>query len=147
MMRLIIYVSLYAGNASDLERDLKNIRSLAKKRNSQNGITGVLFYENHHFLQALEGYDSVLDDLLERLHRDARHRDIQLLVDMSIAEPYFENWNMDTLNLNKVELFTAETLKKLRDAYLQNVELSDAAFITLIQEMLNTPGVEEILNR
>lgn len=45
---------------------LKNIRSVAKTRNLQDKISGALYYENRHFLQALEGLDSVVDNLLER---------------------------------------------------------------------------------
>jgi hypothetical protein len=54
---------------------------------------------------------------------------------------------MDSIQLEQSHLFTAETLKKLRDAYRRNVKLTDASFVELLQDMLNTPGVESILNQ
>lgn len=47
---------------------------------------------------------------------------------------------MDCMNLDKAELFTSETLIKLRDAYSRNIQISDAAFVGLLQDMLNTPA-------
>jgi hypothetical protein len=32
----------------------------------------------------------------------------QVLADMSVRQRYFEGWNMDSLNLDKAELFTLQ---------------------------------------
>jgi len=144
-MRLVIYVSRYCGSADHIEQALRDIQGVSKIRNPAQGITGVLFYQNRHFLQALEGEDEAVQALIAVLQDDPRHEDIQFLVDIPISERHFEQWNMDCLNLDNTELFTSETLFKLHDAYSRNVQISDAAFVDLLQEMLNTPGVEEIL--
>jgi hypothetical protein len=145
-MRLIIYVSEYCGSSGDIQRDLRDIREVSKRRNQQAGVTGLLFFHNRHFLQALEGEAADIQTLWQRLQADPRHRDLHTLVDIPIADRNFGQWNMDTLNLDDATLFTSEVLIKLRDAYARNIEISDANFIGLLQDMLNTEGVEEVLN-
>ena len=54
---------------------------------------------------------------------------------------------MDSINLDYTKLFTPEIIKKLCNAYMKNIELKDARIVTLIQDMLNTPGIEAFLNQ
>lgn len=146
MLRLIIYVSEYRGDQDTICDDLRAIRDTSKEINLAEGITGVLLYENRHFVQAIEGGEAEIAALVERLRADRRHRDMRILVDIEIASRHFGQWNMDTLNLDDTSLFTSDTLIKLRDAYARNIEISDATFVCLIQDLLNTPGVEAFLN-
>lgn len=146
-MRLLIYVSEYTGTQEALDDTLAGIRRISKERNDENQITGILFYENGTFLQAVEGPEQSIDNLMDRLQEDPRHRNLEILVQIEIDERYFQQWNMDSINLEQSDLFTADVLKKLRDAYMRNIELTDANFVMLIQDMLNTPGVEAILNQ
>ncbi|MBD3669346.1 MAG: BLUF domain-containing protein [Gammaproteobacteria bacterium] len=145
MLKLVVYVSEYTGNEADAATDLNNICRHASEFNARRNISGVLFYENYHFLQAIEGPQLEIDGLMESIRMDSRHRNIDILVEMDISSRYFSRWNMQPINLETSSLFETKVLKKLRDAYMHNLQISDASFVMLIQDILNTPGAEEIL--
>ena len=108
-------------------------------------ITGVLFFQNQTFLQAVEGPADKIDDLVQRLSSDKRHHHMEILVQTEIQQRYFPDWNMATINLHDEELFTQETLTKLLEAYRKNVRISDAGFVVVLQSLLNNPDIEQIL--
>jgi Sensors of blue-light using FAD len=62
--------------------------------NVSNGVTGMLVYGNETFLQALEGEDKAVDDLVEKISKDPRHNNIQLLHRRPIAERQYSDWTM-----------------------------------------------------
>ncbi|RZJ31450.1 MAG: BLUF domain-containing protein [Brevundimonas sp.] len=66
----------------------------AERNNARTGLTGALAVHGDRFLQVIEGDPGVLDVLLRRLERDARHRDIVLLDRSRITQRRFEGWNM-----------------------------------------------------
>ena len=73
-MRLVVYTSQYNGDERDIGPVLGDIRTVSKQKNRDDEITGVLFYENGNFLQAIEGPEQNIEALVERLRRDKRHR-------------------------------------------------------------------------
>ncbi len=47
-----------------------------------------------HFLQVLEGEASVLDELLAKIERDPRHKDLKVLFRGKLEERVFGRWSM-----------------------------------------------------
>lgn len=121
MMHIIIYVSDYNGHGTEIGHDLDNIVTVSKKRNSERGITGVLFYHNQKFMQLIEGEVSVLNQLLDTLRRDPRHCNITTIVDEKVEQRGFAEWNMDAFNLSDEDTLDVATLKRIRDIYKANV--------------------------
>jgi hypothetical protein len=66
----------------------------AVKQNKQMGLTGVLFYESQHFGQILEGAQTEVMDIWDKIKSDPRHQDIRLLGVEDIAERSFPSWSM-----------------------------------------------------
>ena len=62
--------------------------------NVSNGVTGMLVYGNETFLQALEGDDKAVDDLVEKISKDPRHKNIQLLHRRPIEGRQYSDWTM-----------------------------------------------------
>lgn len=62
--------------------------------NTARGITGMLFYGNGTFLQVVEGDEGVVDELVGRIARDARHDDIRILSRKSIERREHPDWTM-----------------------------------------------------
>jgi Sensors of blue-light using FAD len=92
MLRLI-YKSFEAVpfNASDLTRLLASSRL----RNVEAGLTGILIYDKGTFLQALEGDPSSMQTTFARIERDARHKDITVLLrEPDASKRMFGNWSM-----------------------------------------------------
>ncbi|MDJ0778735.1 MAG: BLUF domain-containing protein [Gammaproteobacteria bacterium] len=65
-----------------------------RTNNRKRGITGMLLYGNGTFLQAIEGDEPVIDDLLTRICADPRHGEIQMLQRREIDRPEYAEWSM-----------------------------------------------------
>ncbi len=93
----LLYCSRAIPNLS--YQDLKDILEKSEKNNSLVGITGMLCYGNSMFLQVLEGSRQNLTQTYNRIARDARHMDAEL-IDFSEAESrQFQIWSMKVVEL------------------------------------------------
>ncbi|WP_066810644.1 BLUF domain-containing protein [Sphingomonas asaccharolytica] len=93
-MRQIVYRSITTAESGRAADDIPDIVRQAAARNGIEGITGLLYTEDDTFLQVIEGPSDSVSDLIARLENDARHRDLTILVDRSIAEREFGDWTM-----------------------------------------------------
>jgi len=93
-VRQIIYRSITTSANGRAADDIPDIVREAAPRNGLEGITGLLYTEDDSFLQAIEGPDDSVSDLMARLETDPRHRDLTILVDRSIADREFGDWTM-----------------------------------------------------
>ncbi|WP_041801988.1 BLUF domain-containing protein [Rhodopseudomonas palustris] len=64
------------------------------KNNTASGVTGMMLYGNATFLQALEGEESVVDALYEKISKDPRHSSIVVLHRKTIARRQYADWTM-----------------------------------------------------
>ena len=89
----LVYVSQKTGNCS--VSDLTQILDVARAHNRQKGITGLLCFNGHSFLQVLEGPPEAVNALYNRIVRDSRHSEARLLAyDDTIEAPIFRDWSM-----------------------------------------------------
>lgn len=93
-MRQIIYRSITTAPTGRATDDIPAIVRAAMVRNGIDGITGLLYCEADSFLQAIEGPEESITDLLASLRADPRHRDIAILVDREIDGREFGDWTM-----------------------------------------------------
>ncbi|MEO1909275.1 MAG: BLUF domain-containing protein [Paracoccus sp. (in: a-proteobacteria)] len=72
---------LYRSEALILEgsESEQAMRAWSLHNNATNGITGILHRESDIYHQWLEGPDVAVSDTFDRISRDARHRNIQVL--------------------------------------------------------------------
>ena len=96
-LRSAIYKSRCQGLANwDL---VESILDSSTKNNAVNDITGVLLATETHFLQILEGEFVALNATLERISRDTRHNEVQLISFGEIEERRFGDWGMHGIGL------------------------------------------------
>lgn len=74
--------------------DLFRIVEQSARNNPSADITGFLIYRNGRFLQFLEGPLMSLETLLAQLAADDRHRSLQVVGRLPIAERSFPRWRM-----------------------------------------------------
>ncbi|MBK8958881.1 MAG: BLUF domain-containing protein [Proteobacteria bacterium] len=74
--------------------DLEQIIASARHRNPDNGITGMLFFADGHFMQVLEGEEHQVDATLARVRLDTRHTDLIVTERKVIDERSFGQWSM-----------------------------------------------------
>ena len=81
------------------------------KNNVNNGVTGLLLYGNETFLQALEGDEKAVDDLVEKIKKDPRHTNIQFLHRRTIERRQYSEWSMGFKRVSDSELQQIEGLR------------------------------------
>jgi len=73
---------------------LMRLTDQAAQLNQKLGLSGVLFYENQHFGQTLEGSREEVIKIWEKIQRDPRHHQVRLLKMEEIKERSFPAWSM-----------------------------------------------------
>ncbi len=93
------YMSSFARPLSRPE--IEEIGSRSARRNTEDGITGVLLTLGDIFFQIIEGDEWAIDDLYDRVLCDDRHTDIICLkTEPGIVERLFPEWSMNVLDLD-----------------------------------------------
>jgi hypothetical protein len=77
---------------------LQDILEVSRIRNSQLGITGVLYYEASRFTQLLEGPHSAVAEIFASISRDERHYDVVVVSHSCSRRRAFPNWSMAMMN-------------------------------------------------
>src|SRR4029079_8003154 len=86
--RLVYYSHNHIlGDSTKLEVEVHKILEQSRRNNSLVGVTGTLIFNNGIFAQALEGARASLESTFERIQRDERHGDVQVLVVRGGAKP------------------------------------------------------------
>lgn len=93
MVRLL-YHSVSVIVSSNLEEEVASIVSRSIAWNAQIGVTGALIYTGSHFVQALEGDPTALDQLMKSIVADPRHSQVALVHRDQISERRFPDWQM-----------------------------------------------------
>jgi hypothetical protein len=71
-----------------------DIVSTARRRNLEYDITGFLMFDRARYHQILEGEAQRVDWLYEKIGRDKRHNNVELLSRIEIPERGFPDWSM-----------------------------------------------------
>lgn len=93
-MQSLIYVSRSNILPDALKRTIQDILVVSLARNSQLGVTGALISTPLYFAQLLEGHHDHLDELMQSIAADQRHRDILLIERNTMESRRFERWQM-----------------------------------------------------
>jgi hypothetical protein len=70
------------------------IAAPARWNNKCNNVSGMLLYTGMHFVEILEGEESVLDEMWSRLQHDDRHVSLVRIGDEPCNERRFADWKM-----------------------------------------------------
>ena len=82
-----------------------------RQSNAGSGVTGMLLYGNATFLQVLEGEERVIDNLIDKIRKDARHTDIQILHRRTLERREYSDWSMGFKRVSNRELRNVEGLR------------------------------------
>lgn len=89
----LLYISTFAPRAR--LSDVADIARTSRRRNSQDGITGLLVFDGASFVQLVEGPDEAVAALRVRLAEDRRHFDMDVQVfDYVDDERRFPDWDL-----------------------------------------------------
>lgn len=91
-LRSLIYTSVPSRPLSSEE--LGDIARKSAAVNALDGLTGLLLFNGHFFVQVLEGSTSAINAAMERISRDARHHSINVIEQIEIPARNFASWDM-----------------------------------------------------
>ena len=99
-MKRLTYVSKL--NAVLNEEEILEIGRISSINNKHRDVTGVLISVRDYFFQVLEGEESIVDELVEKISRDPRHHEITILsAETGCEERLFTEWGMKTVALSE----------------------------------------------
>jgi hypothetical protein len=74
--------------------NIANILASVRRNNAARGVAGLLYFNQHYFLQCLEGSRSAVNQSYHKILRDDRHTMPMLLEYQEIAERSFSTCEM-----------------------------------------------------
>lgn len=74
--------------------DIEDILKVAREKNQQNDVTGLLCFNRKYFLQCLEGSRTNINQTYHSILNDRRHTDIIMLDYKEVSEREFEVWSL-----------------------------------------------------
>ncbi len=77
--------------------DVVELADRAAEANELHGVTGYLTYSEPHFTQYIEGPETELLAVWDRIQNDARHKIVQS-VGLGLAERRFKDWAMTLID-------------------------------------------------
>ena len=98
--------------------DLMNILNNSRLNNACIGVSGMLLYTGTEFIQILEGEDKVIEDLLETIKQDPRHRDFRVIEKKKITKREYAEWTMGFKRIDREDLRDVPGLNKFFDTDL-----------------------------
>ncbi len=103
--------------------DIQKMLEKSRLNNEKLGITGCLLYHNGEFIQYLEGKQIRVLELFDKIKKDKRHSQVELISYSERESREFDNWEM------AYEDFYGENdqityLRLLVDSYLEAPEKS-----------------------
>ena len=101
------------------QSDIYDLLEQSKTYNGKNDITGCLLYYNHQFVQYLEGDSVKVLALFEKIKRDSRHKNVQLLFSGHTYSREFEDWTMAYENFIEPNS-RLKSLKLMVSSYFDN---------------------------
>jgi hypothetical protein len=93
----LIRLLYYSENLIGLVRRhsvIAELQAVSVQRNRESQVTGALLYDDDWFVQALEGEERAVGETLERIMRDPRHSNVEVVSRATISSRQFGKWAM-----------------------------------------------------
>lgn len=88
----LVYIS--AANKEFSEQELQELLEKARVNNESIGVSGMLLFHQGSFIQALEGPQSTVENLYNKIGEDKRHTETRVLFRGDLKERSFDSWSM-----------------------------------------------------
>jgi hypothetical protein len=101
-LRTLTYVSSATGALE--QPQLLALLDSARRHNEAADVTGLLLHRGNAFFQILEGPETSVREIYQRICDDDRHDNIELLIDEPTSKRQFPDWRMGFLDIDDLDL-------------------------------------------
>ena len=91
-MACVVYVSSATEPMS--AADIEEIVDVSDRNNARDGITGMMLYADGNIIQAIEGPEPAVLNLMDRLRADSRHHEVTVIAMYPVDRRQFPDWKM-----------------------------------------------------
>lgn len=102
----LVYISFASKDMSEAE--LTEILQKARENNQKLDVTGMLLYRKGFFIQALEGEETTVMPLYDKIKQDKRHRSVLQILKSTVKNRNFEDWSMGFQYIENKDLASLE---------------------------------------
>lgn len=131
-----LYRILYVSKAENISRiQLDEIVNKSRINNLLEGISGLLICKEGYFMQLLEGRKETVEKLFQKISKDSRHMNVEIVAEGETEERMFSRWSMgfwDMENENIKNLNRTPSQNKMTLWELANDPLMSLAFFEAI---------------
>ena len=107
------------------ENQLVELLKTCRANNEKAGISGMLLFKDGNFLQVLEGEESAVKSLREKITRDPRHGQVCVLLEEFLEHRNFPDWTMGFHNLNQLNVADLSGFSNLLSSSLSAADLKN----------------------
>ena len=129
----LVYVSI-----SDLEfdnQDIMNLLDVAREKNSQLDITGMLIYKDGIFMQLLEGKKEVVRNVYDNtIVHDRRHSNCRVILEAEGNERLFRSWTMAYKDVHESEHKLLNNIRPLFELKNQNIDFDNETIMSVLKK-------------
>lgn len=125
----LIYVSTAEENVDYSE--ILNILTHSWKYNHNSYISGMLLYDDRHFMQIIQGPILTIDKLYARIENDSRHTNIKLIGEELLHERDCSGWGIGFYDKQEVADIFYDSLNIKHGEALYDVNYTDAKSLLL----------------
>jgi hypothetical protein len=86
--------TLISGIPDQVAAEVDSILEASRRNNSRGAVTGALIFNGGMFAQVLEGARNDIEATFERIQRDERHGDVEILAFEEVQGRSFPSWSM-----------------------------------------------------
>jgi Sensors of blue-light using FAD len=114
-MKQLVYIS--KATVPFTSDSLKALTDVAMTNNKKLDVTGCMLYASGYFLQLLEGADTNVQNLYNKIEKDPRHKGCKILFDTQLTNKnrLYDRWFMTSFNVDKIVDFPKELKQSIDD--------------------------------
>ena len=127
VMNKTVYQLTYRSKATEKigQEQIMEIVDEAIAFNRRHDITGCLLFDQGYFLQILEGEKQTVNTLYQKIKKDPRHLQIDILSKGMSSQRIFTAWNMGFVNMQHLEIGQRMKLLEQARSALDTISIKD----------------------
>jgi len=112
---------------------VKQIEAISKRMNKARQLSGLLVANEQHFLHIIEGREPQVEMVLDKIQRDSRNKNFEIIFDVIWETRLFNDWKLAT----EYSLDHNQQVKSLLKCNVDALPMLDDDQISLLISMLN----------